>query len=294
MRQLLFILALIGFGRVAFADQNGQTNYTDPSGLKQGHWVYTNDIKRLPNYGPSAKVEECDYKDNKKVGVWISFFPNGNKKSEITFDNNRAKGYAKIYYEDGKVMEEGVWENNRWVGEYKMYHPNGQLFYDFKYNNSGKREGTQTYYHENGNVMMKGEMKDGKEAGVWEERYENGDLKSKKAFNNGQFDAGNSETYAPRTPIVAEKPDVPKDASKAPVVDPKKDNVNKGELKIFDGNGYYKLYNKNMQLSKDGVFKNYKLIDGKDYIYNKDGILISIQVFKNGFYVGDAPLEENK
>jgi antitoxin component YwqK of YwqJK toxin-antitoxin module len=70
--------------------------------------------------------------------------------------------------------------------------------------------------------------------------------------------------------------------------------VNKGELKIFDGNGYYKLYNKNMQLSKDGVFKNYKLIDGKDYIYNKDGILISIQVFKNGFYVGDAPLEENK
>ncbi|MCC7302571.1 MAG: toxin-antitoxin system YwqK family antitoxin [Bacteroidia bacterium] len=287
---------LTGFFAVCLAafagDQNG-TNYTDPAtGWKQGHWVYTNEVKKLPNFPPTAKVEEGDYKDNRKTGIWVSYFPNGNKKSEITFDNNRAKGYAKVYYEDGKVMEEGNWENNRWTGDYKYFHPNGQLSYEFKYNNAGKREGKQTYYHENGEVLMSGEMKDGKEAGVWEEHYENGDLKSKKSFNDGAIDPTKTETFMPQTQIVDNTPDTPKDAPPAPKVDPKKDAPNRADLKIFDGNGYYKLYNLNKQLSKDGTFKNYKLINGKDYVYSKDGILVQIAVYKDGLYVGDAPIEE--
>ncbi len=278
---------------MAGGDQSGE-NYTDPAtGWKQGHWVYTNEVKKLPNFAPTAKVEEGNYADNKKTGIWISYFPNGQKKSEITFDANRAKGYAKVYFEDGKVMEEGNWENNRWTGDYKMYHPNGKLSYEFKYSNTGKREGSQTYFHENGEVMMKGDMKDGKEAGTWEERYENGDLKAKKSFNNGSLDVTKTETYAPKKPLVVDNtPDIPKDAPKAPVVNPK-DNVSK-EVKIFDGEGQYKLFNMNRQISKDGFFKKYKLIDGKDYVYNKDGILVQIAVYKGGFYIGDAPIEENK
>jgi antitoxin component YwqK of YwqJK toxin-antitoxin module len=294
VRNLLIALLI---SNALFADQGSgdQTNYTDPNGLKQGHWIYKNDVKKLPNYDPAAKVEEGDYKDNKKMGMWVQYWPNGNKKSEISFDNNKAKGYAKMYFEDGKVMEEGTWENNRWTGDYKMYHPNGQLFYEFKYSPSGKREGVQTYFHDNGKVMMKGEMKDGKETGEWEERYENGDLKSKKVFNNGSIDPTQTKTYVPKNVIVDNTPDPEPKGPNAPKVDVKKENVNKGsEIKIFDGNGKYKLFNMNKQISKDGVFKNYQLIDGKDYIYNKDGILVQIAVYKGGKYIGDAPLEEQK
>jgi antitoxin component YwqK of YwqJK toxin-antitoxin module len=51
------------------------------------------------------------------------------------------------------------------------------------------------------------------------------------------------------------------------------------------------LYNKNRQISKDGIFKDNRLMEGKAYIYDENGILIRIAIFKNGIYVGDAPIE---
>jgi antitoxin component YwqK of YwqJK toxin-antitoxin module len=285
---MLFIVWQIGLAQ----SNNDTINRTDANGLKQGWWIVHNDIKKLPDYPPAAKVEEGKYLDNKKIGTWTQYYPNGNIKNEITYTNNIPSGYAKVYYPDGKLQEEGMWEKNRWVGQYKSYHPNGQKFYDFNYNKGGKREGSQTYYHDNGQVMMKGDMAEGKETGVWEERYENGDLKAKKVFNNGELDASKTETFAPKKPLVDTKEDV-KPTEKKPdvIIDPKKDKQNEA-IGLFSGNGYAKLYNMNKQLSKDGVFKNYKLIDGKDYIYTKDGILIQIAVYKNGVYVGDAPMEE--
>ncbi len=232
------------------ASSDSTLNYTDPTtNFKQGFWVYKGKDKNLPNYQPDSKVEEGKYQDNRKNGVWVTYWPNGNKKSEITFVNNSAKGYAKMYYDDGKIQEEGNWENQRWTGSYKMYHPNGATFYEFSYNKSGKREGKQTYYYDNGKVMMTGEMKDGKESGVWEERYENGDLKAKKGFNDGQLDPNQFETYAPKQPIV-EKVEVIKNAPPPPVVDTKTNKKNEADKgPVFVGNGYAKLYNLNHQIS---------------------------------------------
>jgi antitoxin component YwqK of YwqJK toxin-antitoxin module len=296
MKKFLLVIVFITV-KVGLAQSSDTTNFTDPNGLKQGHWlIYGKDDKSVTGYQPTDKVREGDYKDNRKSGVWVTYWPNGNKKSEVTFVNNTAKGFATMYFEDGKKQEEGNWENNRWTGAYKMYHPNGNLFYEFAYTTAGKRNGKQTYYHENGQVMMTGDMKDGKESGTWNEYYENGDLKSKKGFNDGKVDPNQYETYAPKKPIVetVKKDDTPKNAPPPPKVDPNKDKKNTGNIEVFSGNGYAKLYNMNKQLSKDGTFKNYKLIDGKDYIYNKDGILLQIAVYKAGKYVGDAPLEDNK
>lgn len=292
MKKFLLIILYVTV-KVGLAQSNDTTNITDANGLKQGHWIYYGRDKNLPNYQPDNKVEEGKYIDSRKDGMWVTFWPNGNKKSEITFVNNTAKGYAKMYYEDGKLSEEGNWENQRWTGAYKMYHPNGQTFYEFNYNKSGKREGKQTYYYDNGKVMMSGDMKDGKEAGTWEERYENGDLKAKKGFNDGVLDPAKVESYAPKSPELPKKQEIVK-GPPPPVIDPKKNQKNAADKIIFDGNGYAKLYNLNKQISKDGTFKNYKLIDGKDYIYSKDGILVQIAVYKGGSYVGDAPIEEDK
>ena len=56
-------------------------------------------------------------------------------------------------------------------------------------------------------------------------------------------------------------------------------------------NGQNITYNKNKQITKDGVFKDNRLMDGKSYIYDSNGLLQRISVYKNGFYVGDAPME---
>ncbi len=266
-------------------------NQVDANGLKQGYWIVFNSVKKLPNYPAEAKVEEGKFADSKKTGIWKMFFPNGNIKSEITFTNNRPSGYARMYYENGKVQEEGNWENNRWTGDYKSYYENGQNFYKFIYTSSGKREGKQEYFYENGQVMMSGEMHDGKEAGVWEEHYENGDLRAKKVFNEGALDPDNTEIYAPKQPLPEKKEVISKEPPK--VADSTKEQVNPGVSgKPFEGNGHAKLFIAGGRISKDGDFKNYRLMDGKDYVYNADGILEKIAVYKAGKYVGDAPIEE--
>jgi len=272
------------------ANSDTLQNYTDPAtGLKQGYWIVYNSVKKLPNYPAEAKVEEGKFTDSKKIGIWKMYFPNGNLKSEITYIDNRPKGYAKMYYENGKLQEEGMWENSRWVGDYKSYYDNGQAFYNFKYTNTGKREGKQEYFYENGQIMMTGEMKDGKETGVWEERYENGDLRAKKAFNDGALDVENTEVYAPKQLLPPKKETISKEPPK--IADADKEKTNTAQ-KPFDGNGYAKLFLSGGRISKDGEFKNYRLIEGKDYIYNTDGILERIAVYKAGKYVGDAPIED--
>jgi antitoxin component YwqK of YwqJK toxin-antitoxin module len=297
MKKSLLILFFITVKiAVAQSSTSDSTNQFSPDGLKQGYWVLYGKDKNLPNYKPEDKVEEGKYMDNRKNGIWTTYWPSGKKKSEITFVNNTAKGYAKMYYEDGVLQEEGDWENQRWTGGYKMYHPNGTPFYEFNYNKSGKREGKQVYRYDNGKVMMEGDMKDGKEAGTWEERYENGDLRAKKGFNDGKLDPSKFETYAPVKPIIAKKDDPIKNAPPPPVVDITKNKKNEADKvgPTFIGDGYAKLYNLNKQISKDGTFKKYRLIEGLDYVYSKDGILIEIRKFKGGMFEGNVPIEDEK
>lgn len=274
---------------LAQSNSNDTLNQIDPSGLKQGYWIVYNSIKKLPAYPTEAKVEEGKFSDSKKTGIWKVFFPEGTIKSEITYLNNRPTGYAKMFYSNGKIQEEGNWENSRWVGAYKSYYSNGQIFYDFTYTNTGKREGEQKYFYENGQIMMKGEMNEGKETGVWEEHYENGDLRAKKLFNSGTLDPSNTEVYAPKQPLPIQKDE---SVAKGPavMVDANTEKTNEAQ-KPFDGNGYAKLFVQGARLSKDGEFQNFRLINGKDYIYNSDGILERISVYKNGKYIGDAPIE---
>lgn len=267
-------------------------NRVDETGLRQGYWIIYNTIKKLPNYPPEAKVEEGSYADSRKNGTWKTYYPSGTLKSEITYQNNRPNGYAKIFYEDGKLMEEGEWKNNRWVGTFKAYHENGQTLYDFNYNNEGKRQGEQKYYYDNGQLMMKGNMTDGKETGTWVGYYENGDKREDKFFVNGTLDAANTKLYAAKTPVPVKKDTLAANSKEPPVIaSPKTEKTNEA-MKPFDGNGYAKLFNLHKQVSKDGLFKNYRLIDGKDYIYDDKGSLVRIAVYKDGKYAGEAPIEE--
>ena len=49
---------------------------------------------------------------------------------------------------------------------------------------------------------------------------------------------------------------------------------------VFKKTGNYKIYNSNKQLTREGIFKDGKLTDGKWYRYNDKGELIEIQIFQ--------------
>ncbi len=264
------------------------TNFTDLNGKKQGKWIILNKDLHKECFTDDQKVEEGKFLDSKKTGIWKEYYCNKNVKSVITYENNRPNGYAKMYNDNGKIKEEGMWKNNRWVGDYKLYYDNGQVQQAFKFGATGKREGTQQYFHPNGKVMIEGNWAEGKEAGPLTEYYENGDVKSVKNFNGGTLDVASIKTYEPKQPIVKTETEVKLEAP--PVIPDKKEKDNMG--KVFNGEGYWKLYNTNKQVSKDGIFSKNRLIDGKVYFYNSDGILTRIAVYKDGKYVGDSVIEE--
>ena len=263
----------------SFEVLNGDTiNVRDASNEKQGWWKIYNTDGKYKGYGTSDLVEEGEYLDNKKTGVWTKYYPNGNKKHELTFANNIANGYAKIYYRSGQLQEEGIWKMNRWDGQYKFYFENGNLKYDWAYNSSGKREGQQKYFHENGVLMYLGDWKQGKEAGELVEYYEDGSIKAKRFFDNGKVE-----------------PEKTKNLEQGKEFD---DNIKKysgkvqakelGWGKIIDG--FNKLMNKDGTVDKEGIFKDKRLIDGKVYDY-ENGKVVKTIIYEGGKRAGEEGVQ---
>ena len=147
MKKLIMVLAL--FVSISLKAQSyepgkkglqaGDTiNMTDANGKKQGQWIlfgYHN--PKMVGYELNQKISEGAYKDNKKQGVWIDYFPSGNIKNKITFLDGRPHGPCNLYFWDGKIKEEGTWLNNRWVGNYKYTFENGDVL-DIVFDTNGQ------------------------------------------------------------------------------------------------------------------------------------------------------------
>jgi antitoxin component YwqK of YwqJK toxin-antitoxin module len=270
---------------------NGDTiNAVDNFGKKQGKWIIKGKNKQGTCYTAEQKVEEGKYLDNRKIGKWLEYYCNGNLKNQVTFQNGRPEGYVIMYHESGKIMEEGNWKNGRWTGSYKLYYENGQLQHEFNFNTSGKREGNIKYYHPNGQIAIEGNFINGKETGIIKEYHENGDVKAEKMYVDGAADLASIKEFEPKKPPVKIKDTPLMQAPKLVLKEDERPNgiTTKGPLIL---NGQHITYNKKKLITKDGVFKDNRLIEGKSYIYDDNGILQRISIYKNGFYVGDAPIE---
>lgn len=285
---LLFIVCKVGLAQSYEIYNNDTINMVDVNGLRQGKWIIWGKMKKDPAYKDDQKVEEGSYKDSKKTGKWIEYYPSGNKKSDITFENNRPNGYATMYHANGQKSEEGVWKGNRWVGEYTLYYEDGTPRQKFNFNPTGQREGKQQYYHPNGKLAIEGNWAGGKEDGVVTEYYEDGSKKSEKVFAGGTMDAAKTVTYAPRGGVAAVS--VSPEEKKMEKVESKpvdaSEKPNKG---TFNGTGQHTLY-KNGQITKKGDFVNYRLKNGEERIYDNNGLLIQIRKYEDFKWVGDLPL----
>lgn len=289
-KSILSLLVLIASAANLLAQSTDFPNVTDEAGKRQGKWRITAAMKKYTSpWTPEQPVEEGSYTNSMKTGIWIEYYQNGNKKSELTYVNNRPNGAAKMYYENGKLSEEGTWVGTRWTGPYTLYYEDGTPRQKFSYNNLGQRDGGQTYYHPNGKVAIEVNMKAGKEEGVKKEYNTNGELTSETYFNGGTIDPAKTKTYEPKKPESTEATKAPEEKEQkgtAPVVTGSDQKANTG---TFNGEGYWILY-KNGQITMKGTFAKKKLMDGEERIYDNNGILIQVKLYKGGKYVGDGPL----
>jgi len=307
------LLNIAAFSQTSETYKGKKVNEKDAAVQKQGHWVILNTGGKFAGFEEGALTEEGDYLDNKKIGIWTKYYPGGIKKHELTFTNNQPNGYAKFYYKDGLLQEEGMWKDNKWVGEYRYYHENGNLFYNWVYNASGKREGTQQYFYENGNLMIEGAWKDGSESGLLKEYYENGSVKSEKHFDvgtatntpigtisTGKIETGSVKNYelskqfdeaAPKAKKLAESIRQERQVKLVSTAAGTNISVAK-EVKAADvgmiGDGQKTTYNKFGKPLLVGSFRNSMLIDGKENMYDESGKYLKTYIVKEGKRVSEV------
>lgn len=253
----ILTLLIICFHAYIFA-QNAE-NKVDSRGYKTGYWIHNSPDGKV-------KLEEGNYVDDKKDGVWKAYFPDGKIKHEITYIKGAAKGYAKMYYADGTLREEGTWNEICWVGDYRYYYPNGQAAYVWKYNRQGKREGEQRYYWENGKPKYRGEWENGKVKTNVEVYDSTGTMIQNRIYKDGAF----TESLETNSSFL---------------------NSDK-TYSTFTGTGWNTMYRLDMQIDQKGYFEEGKLIKGESYEYDDNGKLRQIKVYEKGKVVKVNPVND--
>ena len=130
-------------------------------------------------------------KTGKKQGAWKEYyFPSketDNKrilKSEGAYKNDKKIGSWKFYFPDGKVEQIGIYNNfSQPIGDWKWYYPSGNIRKEESFND-GLLEGTMTEYNDSNTVISKGNYSAGLEEGFW--FYNVGDEKQEGNYVAGK------------------------------------------------------------------------------------------------------------
>lgn len=254
----------------------------EETGWKQGYWCIWGKDYPDKGYEPDGKIEEGPYVDDRKNGEWIKYHKDGKTPRLIgEYVNNRPNGAYKKIYPNGQVMEEGSFSGGKQKGTFKRYYEDGTIAQEKNFNENGKEEGVQRYYYENGQVEFEFNKKDGVTTGKATRYYEDGSVKEEIVYGAD----GEVESSTPHDPPATLANNNSDEGSGGPKL-----SGNRKDGKPLECNGYNKVYNDNDELSMDGEFKSCKLWDGKEYIYDSDGILLKIKVYKNGKYISDGQL----
>ena len=265
-------------------------NHVDGNGKKQGYWIVTGKMVPRAVHNEQQRVEEGNYQTSRKVGLWKKYFPNEENtvNSEINYRSGKPFGDYVIYFDNGVVEERGFWSRNRMVGKFERNYADGTPRQRFVFDDTGKRSGVQEYFYPNGQLAASVAVTNGRKNGKMTRYWPDGKVKEEMKFAMGKLDPNSVKEFAASREFEEEEvviEDQPEEV--APKIDGNKEKVNAGTLNC---NGYNKLFNRAGQITQEGHFKNCRVYEGHVYNY-KNGILVDIDVYKKGYFVGKGIAE---
>lgn len=255
-------------------------NTTDKEGRKQGKWIFFGKDQPEKGYPSDGKISEGVYKNDRKNGKWIIYYKDGVTPKVIgEFVNNRPNGQFQKFYPNGNLKEEATFIGQRYIDTLKRYSVDGVLTYQANYNDAGLETGVVKYFYNNGSPEFIYYAENGTPVGKATRYWSNGDIKEELKFSKeGQWLT--SSGVIPKTnPLIEKDKSNLKEAPKF-----------EGVKKNYKPNGYNIIYNKMNEIWMEGEFKNLQLWDGRLYIYDNDGLLMKVEVYKEGVYHSDSQL----
>jgi len=169
-----------------------------------------------------------------------------------------------------------------------MYYPSGCICWEKSFNEDGLEHGFGKYYYDGncdssgrGVVQFEYEKINGVTVGLAKRYYENGNIKDEILYDSSGVIVSETHHKNP-TELLKQIPcgNGGPNGSTGILKDGKK----------FLPDGYNKIYNKEDEVWMDGIFKESKIWDGKLYKYDIDGILLKVEIWKNGCYYSDGRL----
>lgn len=153
-------------------------NYTDINGMKQGYWRVD-----YPNGNPKYIGF---FKNDKPVGKFTRFYPDGKIQSEAYFYNNSQYSSVKFYNQAQRIIATGRYFEKLKDSIWNYYSNEGKLIKTETYKN-GKLDGeSKLYFLHSNDIFEICNYKEGVKHGEYRQFYTEGVLKIKARYCNGE------------------------------------------------------------------------------------------------------------
>jgi antitoxin component YwqK of YwqJK toxin-antitoxin module len=214
----------------------------------------------LEVYESSYRKEIGQYRDGRRVGTWMRWYPTNQPSSTTVYEDGKPATFV-AWHENGQKWEEGRFEKGRPNGAWIRWHANGKKEFEGFYNH-GTLDRLFTTWHDNGQKEEEGSYDDGVRQGMWTKWHRNGQKRSEILFHDGK----------------------PEDWYRA-----WHENGQQAEQALFQHGkpeGTYTLWHDNGQKEEEGTYKD-GLLEGGVTAWDKDG-----HVWMKNEYRGGDPVED--
>lgn len=163
----------------------GTHTFTGPAGEIYGTATVEGGDGGWESYGEKGQlIEQGEYIEGQKHGVWRAWYSNGNVKEEITWRQGSRDGPATLFFETGEVKARGQYYGGFAQGAWAAYYPNGRFAWRGQYERSN-RVGDWTYNTWEALPEAEGAYEGDDKSGEWREYHSNGKLKAQGPYLAG-------------------------------------------------------------------------------------------------------------
>jgi hypothetical protein len=296
---LTLLLLSVGFVQASNLKTKTSRNHINASGEREGFWVVSKDNDPIVEGEEAVKYKEGSYKNGRKEGVWITYYEDGVTPRLIgEYADNRPAGTYFRFDKKGELVQassvpkrisikQSVQSSNSVYSCKMMFNQRemiaGQVFFTHRL---FKKDLSFQFWVGESLEQVKSETK------LVDYSWLNANytkvLMTYTAIRTPK--KMRAEPLASSVSPVKEKKQNPNTKGLAyyhpPVL--KDPRVSKGM--VFMPNGLNKVYTESAEIWMDGHFKDGQLYTGKVFVYDHDGVLLKVRLYKNGVYESDGVL----
>lgn len=137
MKYVLFLVAFVSFYSCNTNQSNSDKNSSETDSIINSLEVdnvptvkpHSNSVRDYQELYPDGRIKiEGNYdSDQKRSGLWISYYENGLKWSETVYSAGNKNGHSITFYPNGKIRYVGEYTNDDKSGEWKFYDEAGNV-----------------------------------------------------------------------------------------------------------------------------------------------------------------------